>query len=261
MNIHLNELENNTERSAYPPELTDAIYWPFKRLPESRPEACAMACVETALRYSEDARTIYHKVVESWELPGCQALIGDFVRSKQDTRNWQRERARAVVRSEPLPTLPGSWKYVITKAEGNSDFSKLREYAGYLIMIAFNRSKDLESRIPKILPEKSPHLAQAISFCSLLDYLQTKPESNGPRVLSDTELFEFHWFCRTMSSNPTTRVSRQVRRRIVQTLRKKDFTLHNYQTIVDRAEMWYRARVLCNTAREAADYCNIDAID
>ncbi len=242
-------------------DLPDTIYWPFKRLPESKLETYAMACVETALRYSEDARTIYNRVVQSWELPGCQALIGDFVRSKQDTRNWQRDRARAVIRNEPLPTPPDSWEDVIVKAEGNSDFSILREYEDDFILIAFNRNTDLENRTPKVLPEKSPYLAQVISFCSLLEHLQIKPELKGPRVISDTELTEFHRFCRTLASNPTTRMSRQVKRQIVRTLRKKDLNLHHYQTIVDGSEMWYRARVLCNTAREAAHYYHIDAID
>lgn len=50
------------------------------------------------------------------------------------------------------------------------------------------------------------------------------------------------WFCRTLSSNPTTRMSRQVRRQIVRTLRW-NFNLHHYSKLLDDAEKWYKSRV------------------
>ena len=258
---HLNELGYDTSRSAYLSELPDAIYWPFKRLPESKLEAYAATCVETALMFSEDARQIYTGIVQSWELLGCQALIGDFAQCKQDTRTYLCNRAKAAVENESLPRWPDSWNDVISKAEGNTDFHKLLKYVASFILGAFNRKIDLDNHALKVLPRESPYLGKAVVFCSLLDHLSEKPEMRGPRVISDTKLTEFRWFCRTLASNPTTRMSRQVRRQIVRTLRKKDFTLHNYQTIVDGAEMWYRARVLCDIAREAADYYRIDAID
>ena len=261
MTSHLNELGYSISHSVYLSELPDAIYWPFERLPESKLDAYAIACIETALRYSEDAWAIYAKVVQSWELSGCQVFIGDLADCKQDTRVYLRNKAKAVISNQPLPSWPSKWNDVIAKAEGNSDLSKLRGYAGYLIVKAFNRKIDLDKNALKVLPRESPYLGKAVVFCSLLDYLSEKPELREPRVISDTELTEFRWFCRTLASNPTTRMNRQVRRQIVRTLRKKDFTLHHYQTILDGAEMWYMARVLCDTAREAADYYHIDAID
>jgi len=258
---HLNELGYDTSRSAYLSELPDAIYWPFKRLPESKLEAYAATCVETALMFSEDARQIYTGIVQSWELLGCQALIGDFAQCKQDTRTYLCNRAKAAVENESLPRWPDSWNDVISKAEGNTDFHKLLKYVASFILGAFNRKIDLDNHALKVLPRESPYLGKAVVFYSLLDYLSEKPELRGPRVISGTELTEFHWFCRTLASNPTTRMSRQVRRQIVRTLRKNDFTLHHDQTIVDGAEMWYRARVSCDTAREAADYYHIDPVD
>ena len=134
----LNDLGYDTSRSAYLSELPDAIYWPFERLPESKLGAYAMACVETALRYSEDAWTIYAKVVQSWGLPGCQALIGDFAQCKQDTRTYLRNQANAVVRNQPLPSWPDKWKGIIAKAESNTDFHKLLKYVAYFVLIGFN---------------------------------------------------------------------------------------------------------------------------
>ena len=168
---HLNALRYDASRSAYLSELPDAIYWPFERLQESKFDAYATACVETALRYSDDARTIYAKVVQSWELPGCQVFIGDLVDCKQDTRTCSRNKAKAVISSQPLPSWPSKWNDVIMKAEGNTDLSTLRAYAGYLIMKAFNRKIDLDNHALKVLPRESPYLGKAVVFCSLLDHL------------------------------------------------------------------------------------------
>lgn len=239
----------------------DAIYWPFERLPESKLEAYAEACLEIALKYSEEAQAIYDKIVLSWELPGCQLLIGDFARYKQDTRTWMRKRAESVARNEPPPDRPKWIRDVVVKYEDDADVLELLKYVVDLIRVGFNRKVDLENQMPKVIPSKSPYMVWAIFFYSVSGYLKIRPDLKGPRVISDTELTEFRWFVRTLASNPTTRMSRQVRHQIVRTLHKKDFTLHNYQAIVDGAEMWYRARVLCDTAREAADYYHIDAID
>ncbi len=239
----MNEPRYDTKPDAYLFDLPDAIYWPFKRLPESKLDVYAAACVETALKYSEDAQQIYSRVVQSWELSGCQALIGDFAQCKQNTRTYLDNRAKAVVMNEPLPSWSKSWKDVITKAEGNTDFNKLRKCAGYFIVKAFNRKIDLDNYAPKVLPGKSPNLTQAIVSHSLLDYLSEKPELRGPEVIPNSELTEFHWFCRTLASNPTTRMSRQVRRKIMRTVQRKDFNLHHYSKILDDAEKWYKSRV------------------
>lgn len=241
--------------------LPDAIYWPFKRLPESKLDAYAVACIETALKYSEDARTIYARIIRSWELPGCQALINDFSQHKQDTRAWLRDRAKAVVSNQPLPDWPNGWNDVFAKAKDNTDFSKLRKYAADFLLNAFNRKIDLDNRTLKVLPGKSPYLGQAIVSHSLLDYLEIRPELKGPRVIPDSELTDVLCFCHTLTNNSTTRKERRAKHRIVLTLRCQDFTLHHYQTILDEVEMWYRARVSCNTAREAANYYNIDPED
>lgn len=127
----------------------------------------------------------------------------------------------------------------------------------YLILAAFNRKADLDNGTPKILPPKSPHLAQAVVFCSLIDYLQLKPKLKGARVIPDIEIKEFHWFCWSLANGATTRPGRQIRK----TIRHHGFNLQHYQTILDGAEMWYKTRVLCNTAREAADYYRIDPVD
>lgn len=222
-----------------PDLLPDAVYWPFERLPESKLQTYAMACVETALEYSEDARTIYTEIIQSWELTGCQVLINEFGQYKQDTRAWLRDRAKAVVRNQPPPDWPDSWKDVIARTEGNTDFHKLLKYVAYFILIAFNRKADIENQTPKILPRKSSYLAQAIVFCSLLDYLEIKPELKGPRVMPDSELTEFHWFCRTLANRATTRPSRQIRRN----LRRQGFDLHHYSKLLDDAEKWYKCRV------------------
>ena len=88
--------------------LPDGIYWPFKRLPESKLDTYAIACVETALKYSEDAQQIYAAIIQSWELPECQVLIGDYVQAKQDTRTYLSNQYKAVIKNQPLPSWPKS---------------------------------------------------------------------------------------------------------------------------------------------------------
>ena len=100
--------------------IPDAIYWPFKRLPESKLEAYAGACLETALKSSEEAREIYVEIVSSWELSGCQLLIGDFARYKQDYRTWMRKRAESVARNEPPPDWPKWIGDVVAKYKYNT---------------------------------------------------------------------------------------------------------------------------------------------
>lgn len=239
--------------------IPDAIYWPFERLPDSKLEAYAGACLETALKSSAEAGDIYTKIVLSCELPGCQKFIEDLAQCKQNHRAWLRNRAEAVVRNEPPPDYPNEW--VEVKHRDNADFYELNKYVADLIRVGFNRKVDLENQIPKVIPRKSPYVVRAIFSYSLSDYLKMRPELKGPRVFSDTELTEFRWFCHILTNNHTTGMGRQVKRQIVRTLHKMDFALHNYQTILNGAEMWYMARVLCDTAKEAADYYHIDAID
>ena len=231
------------ETENYPLLLPDAIYWPFERLPESKLEAYAAACVEIALKYSEDAQTIYAGIVRSWELPGCQLLIDDFVQHKQDTRTWLCDRGEAVVRNQALPEWPDGWKHVIAKARDNTDFHKLLKYVTYFILIAFNRKVDLDNQTPKVSPGKSPYLAQAMVSRSLLGYLAEKPEMRGPGVMPDDELDELYWFSGLLAGAPTVRKEREAKHTIVQALRHEGFTLRHNTKLLDDAEKWYKSRV------------------
>lgn len=240
----MNELLYDTKLNNYLPDLPDAIYWPFKRLPGSKLAAYAMACVETALKYSEKARAIYDGiVVQSWELPDCQAMICEFTRYKQDTRTWLRSLDKAVVRKDPLADFPTAWTDVIMKAKDNADFHKLLARAAYLVLVGFNREIDLQNQMPKILLEKTPYLGMAIVVHSLLDYLAIKPELKGPRALSDESSARFIQFCHTLASNPTTRKRREIKHTIVQKLRCEGYTSCHFGKLSKVAEQWYKCRV------------------
>jgi hypothetical protein len=89
-------------------------------LPESKLEVYAEACLKTALRYYEETRKTYVEIVSSWELSGCQLLIGDFARHEQDTRTWMHKRAESVVRNEPPPDWPKWIGDVVAKYKDNT---------------------------------------------------------------------------------------------------------------------------------------------
>lgn len=241
--------------------LLDRMYWPFERLPELKLEEYAKACVETTLDYSKEAQVIFAEIILSWELPGCQMFIEDCVRLKQDTRNWLNDRATAVITNKPQPSWPDTWQDVIAGTKDNADLTKLLKYVGYLILVGFNRKVDLDNQTPKIIPRKSPYLAQAIVFYSLSNYLSGKPEKKELGVIADNEFDALAWFHDILAKYPSTKPERKVRPIIIQTLRNKGYKMHHHQTILDGSEMWYRARVLCNTLGEAADYYRIDPSD
>ncbi len=225
------------------PDLPDGIYWPFERLPGVKLAAYAMACVETALKYSDEARAIYERVIRSWELPGCEVLMREFTRSEKDTGTWVRGLDGAAAGNGPLADFPTDWTDAFTEIEGNADFQKLLVHATNVIVIGFNRKTDLENRTPRILPEKAPYLGLAIVFHSLLDCLALRPELKGPRVFSIESLTEFVQFNNAMASNPTTRKGRGEKHTIVRTLRREGYTLSHFAKLIRDAEQWYKCRV------------------
>jgi len=236
------------EKSELRFNLTDAIYYPFKQLPETKLATYAVACLEVALNYSEPARAAYLRVIQSWELPGCQTLINEYVRCKSDTRDYLNSQARAVVRGKSQPSYPDSWNKVVARAENNADFQQLLRYVTIFILVAFNRQSDIADSKPKVVPARSSNLVQVIVRCSLMDYL-VENNLSGPRVILDDELAEFYWFLQILAGNP----NRQARRKISKILRSKGFELKHFSKILNDAKRWYKSRVNPGTVEEYLD--------
>lgn len=234
-----------------------AIYYRFKRLPAVKLERYAEACLETVLRHSEDARNIYLQIIKCWGLPGCQLVIDEFAKRTPDTRAWLL--SVATVKNQTMPDFPSVLVDACLKYQSDADFEKVSLYTGHLILIGFNRKIDLDNHTPKVLPSQAPYLARAIFFYSLFEYLQTNPQKSNPNhVMLGKMLYEFY---QVVTDNHTTRKERQLKQNVISTLRHEGFTLCHDETMLTVAELWYKARVLSNTLREAADKEFLDPID
>lgn len=237
-----------------------AIYHPFTRLPAIKLDYYAMACLEIVLEHSQDARSIYSEVVKSWELPGCQPVIDEFAKHTSDVRVWYSEVAEAAVKHHSMPDFPKALEDACIKYQDDTDFRKLLNYSGSLILIGFNRKNDLENQTPKVLPSRALYLARAISFYSICEYLHTNPlkNPNPENLVLGGELYDFS---QILTSNHTNREDRRLKQEIISKLRDRGFSLCHDETISAKAELWHKARVVSNTLREAADKESLDPID
>ena len=232
----------NTEQNV---ELPDSIYYPFKRLPGVRLAVYAFACVEVALEHvEEEVRTTYYSVVNAWDLPGCQALINEMALSTEDISTWLRSFDGALNDNKPLADWPSQFATVFMNTEGNADFIRLFQLAGYFVWTAFNRKEDLENRTPKVLPfVKDPYLLAAVVFLALQDYLTLSPEVKGPSVWSDESQAKFDQYCVDILAAPSTRKGRVLKQEVRRMLRREGYVLRHDSKIRKAAEAWYKCRV------------------
>ncbi len=242
------EPNNERARLSYWQPWPDGKYWPFKRWPDSMLAAYAFACVETALEHAEEeVWTAYSAVVQSWELPGCQALINEMARPKEDFSTWLRSLDEVLKGDKPLLDWPTAWTDAFATARDNADFCTLWKCAGYFVLMSFNRKGDLDNRAPKIIPfapGKDPYLAMAVVVYSLMDYLAMHPEVEGPRAWSDESLTRFVRFCGdTLAGASTTRKERESGQAVRQTLRREGYKLKHDSKMRMDAEAWYKCRV------------------
>ncbi len=248
-------------------ELSDGIYWPFKRLPGSRLAAYALACIEYALNCAleheqndkQAAASIaaYQAVIQSWDLPGCQTLIDAMAQPKEDTSTWLYSLDEALNEDKPLDDWPTAWTDAFRTAGDNANFCTLWRCAGYFVLMSFNRKIDLDNRAPKVIPfapGKDPYLAMGVVVYSLIDYLAMHPEVERPRAWSDKSLTRFVRFCGdTLAGASTTRKERESGQAIRQTLRREGYKLEHNSKMWKNAEVWYKCRVSPGSTEEYLD--------
>jgi hypothetical protein len=220
-----------------------AHYWPT----ESLPFAYALACTQIVILHGK-ADKVFNEAKEAWGLPDCQAaaegIIINILDIKQMVRGWP-------VLFNNLQNWPG-------KSDKYTDFLILIDRLCEFIKKGFNREIDQANKVWKVLPADNP-LFKAIIIWTLAEHLGIKLEEwNQYRPLvHDGKIYDTEDI---MTNEPTHRVQREIRHEIISFL-KKYGALTNDKTIQYTADMWYKARVEYNSAREAADYFRIDPID
>ncbi|APV44472.1 hypothetical protein Dform_01138 [Dehalogenimonas formicexedens] len=225
-----------------PLELPDAIYLPFHQLPGVKIAGYAFACVERALKYSEESRVVYAGIVQTWDLPGCQSLIEEMATPTEDFNTWQKSLDKATKFGTLLPDWPTSWVDVFAKVKDNSGFEALSEQAQYFVIMAFNRKEDLANNKPKVkpfIPGQEPYLFMAVLISSLLDYLAKVP-TGGPKVWSSESLSGFVHFSQDVrAGSSATRRQRAIRNRI----RHEGYRIKHRSKIQEGADTWFKCRV------------------
>jgi|WetSurMetagenome_2_1015567.scaffolds.fasta_scaffold97818_2 hypothetical protein len=224
---------------------TDARLWPY-----------AVACLEAALKLSDLAVAIYAKVVEAWELPGCQKLLRRAQERWPDTKVWREKVILAYTNRDNTPEIPGL-RAIYSDFEHEQDYNKLCEKVSWFVLIAFNRPEDIVNERPKIIP--GPHNGQllaAIATRSLIDH--TGFEAARLHQWQHPEIERIM----TVKPKPGPRSERDLRKKLTGVLTDElRFSLKADATFLELGERWYHARVLDNTVREAADFYKLDPLD
>jgi len=232
-----------------------SLYWSLGRDIDSKLWPYAVACLEAALNLSDIAVASYAKIVEAWDLPGCQDIKNSCLKHWPDTQAWLGKMKNAYASREVLPELPGLAS-TYAKHEHDPDFKTLNLLAAQFVLLNFNRLQDIEEETYKVIPgTQSLHLTKAIAVRSIIDHAEYDAANLRRYQLPVVERIM------TAKPYPDTRKEREIRRQITNVSRSEGFNLMADDTLLNLAEMWYRARVLCSTLREAADYYRIDSTD
>jgi hypothetical protein len=232
-----------------------SLYWPLRRDTDSRLWPYAVACLEAAIKLSDFAVASYAQIVEAWELPGCQDIKNACLERWPDTSAWLDRMRKAYASKNDCPEIPGLAS-TYTKYEHNADFNTMILLVAQFVILNFNRHQDIECETYKVMPgHKSLHLTKAIAMRSIIDSTEYEAAKLRQYQHPDIDLI-------MTGPWPKYRTpEREIRSQITNGYKAEGHNLKADDTLLTLAEMWYRARVLCNTLREAANYYHLDAFD
>ncbi|MFC2022902.1 hypothetical protein ACFLTL_01925 [Chloroflexota bacterium] len=250
-----------------------AKYWLSEStLPDSLIFARTLACVEIALLHSPKAHELFfNDIVPIWGLDSYQALqnsisaylpnhILEFTQFIYSKENLTDKLATYVSKythafEDVFTRIQSDWDQHIIK---HHDLLYSLDRINELIFIAFNRQIDQDNKKWKITPEKSPGLIVAIICLSASEYSRHEPHEFA-RI--QYQYKDNTYDLDEIPLKSSTRMGRSIGKGVRQAFKQSGMILCHDGTLIDGADMWYRARVSCNTAREAASFYKIDPID
>jgi hypothetical protein len=237
-----------------PALLTKGIsYWPT----ESLKYGYAMACLEIVLLRSEKAKALYRDIVQSWGLPGCQAicqaakpylsnilpnpnLLQAFVQFIQKDVTFDRTGLRnfvAWLESEEFSQLTyyPDFQYLV---------SQVRE----LILVGFNRKIDQENKAWKVKPGSFPIVI--VELQALFDYYKKSPQDFfQAKIQVNDKIYNLNDI---PAIKHTTRERRAATASAVKTFKEASFIQHHGESLLELADHWYQSRVVYSGPEE---YC------
>ena len=238
-------------------------------LPESIPFVMCGACLMVVLASSAEAKALYDEIVQSYELPGVQAVFdaaGRRFPGRDQTALVRRSHRalmtrRAAGSGAGKPVFPdvaffrnlhdgvseGAEELAVrfeAEAEhgGNPDLIRWNELVTDLVKVGFNRMAETDEgakeNVCKVTAEGSPTLVAAIVVRSLAEHLVMA-------VINEAELKvikvrgEAYDLTDLLADRATTRAHR------VQTKAYKEsgYRLRHDESIARKACLWYKSRV------------------
>jgi len=208
-----------------------AHYWPS----DSLPLAYTLACVQIVLIHGKVDKE-YQRVKEAWALPGCQRAAEKYKGLWLGAKGTQEE------------------VYDIARdSMTNPDYAYLNGLIDRFIKAGFNREADQINETWKVQPNSldTPWLFWAVVVLSLGDYMGIRLQDwNKYPAMQGKNIEDI------MTNKPTNRTHRE----LVSLFKHFGNLIHDGK-LLDLVDMWYRARVFYDTAREAADYFSLDPPD
>lgn len=163
------------------------------------PMAYAMACVEVVANCSPDAGEIYRELVKAWADPEVKGFYEQVMAtlSEQDVEDWKGQLRNPGLAFLPDPNKPFNDALALDSSveetehsdavlkalegqESTPEASAAARVFGLLfafITQGFNREKDLDRGIVRVMPTTEPHwLMLAVLFRSGLEYGDVTPD-------------------------------------------------------------------------------------
>jgi predicted small integral membrane protein len=192
--------------------------------------------VEIVLLRSQEAREAYHEILETLNLPGCQALIVDASKTvsnyASDLGEFTDKVIQAAQKGEGLP-LDNLYKYA-----NNQDYLAYIQRIRDFIKIGFNRPIDRENERCKVKLDKledAPILFAFIVCRTIAEYCKVK--------LENWDRYRPELVNRIMRSNPTTRQDRWFKKMLIRAYKRNAWTLRRNSKLLKDADQWYGCRV------------------
>jgi hypothetical protein len=231
-----------------------ALYYPSQDRSDLQLQAYARACFNSVLRHSEEIPVIFDFMVQMWRLPDYQKLMRVYHKRLPETREWYRQYSQAIRQNCSRPIFPEVCIEDVKAVLRDFQPTQMVKCLDTIIKLGFNRERDLENRILKIMPETSPCLVEAIFSASIMYHLATSGmDSKQDTVLTEEELKQLRRFSSLLESDPTNRAGMKTKHAIIQTLKGTGFTLCHNEKIGEYAEQWYKSRIEPGTIEAYVD--------
>jgi len=244
-------------------------------MPEAMPIVLCGACLTVALEYSEKAREIYNKIVESYRLPDIKEAFNELElevppggvkykkiindlgikksKNKDESKLWRPDSEflnRLTSTVSGYSHLFEEWFDLEREEIQSTDFRYWSGLINELIRVGFNNEAEQAKGIYKIRAESSPTLVYMIMFRSFTKYNNVEIVDDGIKKAIKIA-GETHDFTKLLEDRPTSRKHR-VR---TKAYKKAVYKLHQDEKVAEIAVRWYFSRVvysgpteLCNVA-------------